>query len=53
LAEEYPSAHIFRDRNGLQGWVSAILRHLRGQEPICNFHSTCRPLPSSGAFGRS
>ncbi len=33
LAEEYPAAQIFRDRNGLRGWVSALLRHLRGQEP--------------------
>jgi AraC family transcriptional regulator of adaptative response/methylated-DNA-[protein]-cysteine methyltransferase len=33
LAEEYPRADIFRDRNGLRGWVSTLLRHLRGQEP--------------------
>lgn len=33
LAKEYPAAQIFRDRNGLQEWVSALLRHLRGQEP--------------------
>ena len=33
LAEEYPRAEIFRDRNGLRGSVSTLLRHLRGQEP--------------------
>ncbi len=33
LAQEYPGAQILRDRNGLRGWVSALLRHLRGQEP--------------------
>jgi AraC family transcriptional regulator of adaptative response/methylated-DNA-[protein]-cysteine methyltransferase len=33
LAEEYPAAQIFRNRDGLQGLVRALLRHLRGQEP--------------------
>jgi AraC family transcriptional regulator, regulatory protein of adaptative response / methylated-DNA-[protein]-cysteine methyltransferase len=33
LTKEYPAAQIFRDRNGLREWVSALLRHLRGQEP--------------------
>ncbi len=33
LGKEYPRAEIRRDRNGLEGWVSGILRQLRGQEP--------------------
>ena len=33
LQKEYPRAEIRRDRNGLEGWVSKILEHLRGREP--------------------
>ncbi len=33
LQKEYPRAEIHRDRNGLEGWVSKILEHLRGREP--------------------
>src|SRR5580693_5399332 len=33
LKKEYPRAEIRRDRNGLEGWVSKILEHLRGREP--------------------
>jgi AraC family transcriptional regulator of adaptative response/methylated-DNA-[protein]-cysteine methyltransferase len=33
LQKEYPRAAIRRDRNGLEGWVSRILEHLRGREP--------------------
>ena len=33
LQKEYPRAAIRRDRNGLEGWVSKILEHLRGREP--------------------
>jgi AraC family transcriptional regulator of adaptative response/methylated-DNA-[protein]-cysteine methyltransferase len=33
LQKEYPRAEIHRDRNGLEGWVSKILAHLRGREP--------------------
>jgi len=33
LQKEYPRAEIQRDRNGLEGWVSKILEHLRGREP--------------------
>ena len=33
LQDEYPRAEIRRDRNGLEGWVSKILDHLRGREP--------------------
>jgi AraC family transcriptional regulator of adaptative response/methylated-DNA-[protein]-cysteine methyltransferase len=33
LQDEYPRAEIRRDRNGLEGWVSKILEHLRGREP--------------------
>jgi len=33
LQDEYPRAEIRRDRNGLEGWVSQILEHLRGREP--------------------
>jgi AraC family transcriptional regulator, regulatory protein of adaptative response / methylated-DNA-[protein]-cysteine methyltransferase len=33
LQKEYPRAEIRRDRNGLEGWVSKILAHLRGHEP--------------------
>ena len=33
LAKEYPRAEIRRDRNGMQGWVTKILDHLRGREP--------------------
>ncbi|MGH9747390.1 MAG: bifunctional DNA-binding transcriptional regulator/O6-methylguanine-DNA methyltransferase Ada [Candidatus Acidiferrales bacterium] len=33
LEKEYPRAEIRRDRNGLEGWVSKILAHLRGREP--------------------
>ena len=33
LKKEYPRAEIRRDRNGLEGWVSEILEHLRGREP--------------------
>jgi AraC family transcriptional regulator of adaptative response/methylated-DNA-[protein]-cysteine methyltransferase len=33
LQKEYPRAEIRRDRNGLDGWVSKILEHLRGREP--------------------
>jgi AraC family transcriptional regulator, regulatory protein of adaptative response / methylated-DNA-[protein]-cysteine methyltransferase len=33
LQKEYPRAQIRRDRNGLEGWVSRILEHLRGREP--------------------
>jgi AraC family transcriptional regulator, regulatory protein of adaptative response / methylated-DNA-[protein]-cysteine methyltransferase len=33
LRKEYPRAEIRRDRNGLEGWVSKILEHLRGREP--------------------
>jgi AraC family transcriptional regulator of adaptative response/methylated-DNA-[protein]-cysteine methyltransferase len=33
LQKEYPRAEIRRDRNGLAGWVSKILEHLRGREP--------------------
>ncbi|HKD64641.1 MAG TPA: bifunctional DNA-binding transcriptional regulator/O6-methylguanine-DNA methyltransferase Ada [Candidatus Acidoferrales bacterium] len=33
LQKEYPRAEIRRDRNGLEGWVSKILEHLRGRGP--------------------
>ena len=33
LRKEYPRAEIQRDRNGLEGWVGKILKHLRGREP--------------------
>jgi AraC family transcriptional regulator of adaptative response/methylated-DNA-[protein]-cysteine methyltransferase len=33
LRREYPQAEISRDRNGLSGWVQALLGHLRGRGP--------------------
>ena len=33
LAKEYPRAEIHRDRAGLERWVDAVLKHLRGREP--------------------
>jgi AraC family transcriptional regulator of adaptative response/methylated-DNA-[protein]-cysteine methyltransferase len=33
LRKEYSRAEIRRDRNGLEGWVTKILAHLRGREP--------------------
>jgi AraC family transcriptional regulator of adaptative response/methylated-DNA-[protein]-cysteine methyltransferase len=33
LQKEYPRAEIRRDRNGMEGWVTKILAHLRGREP--------------------
>ncbi len=33
LQREYPRAEIRRDRNGMEGWVTKILAHLRGREP--------------------
>lgn len=33
LAAEFPAARMRRDRTGLEPWVSAVLRHLDGQEP--------------------
>lgn len=33
LRDEFPLAEIHRDRNGLNRWVAAILKHLRGREP--------------------
>ena len=33
LQKEYPRAEISRDRNGMEGWVTKILAHLRGREP--------------------
>ena len=33
LRKEYPRAEVRKGRNGLEGWVSKILAHLKGQEP--------------------
>jgi AraC family transcriptional regulator of adaptative response/methylated-DNA-[protein]-cysteine methyltransferase len=33
LRREYPNAEIERADSGLNGWVLAILRHLRGEQP--------------------
>jgi AraC family transcriptional regulator of adaptative response/methylated-DNA-[protein]-cysteine methyltransferase len=33
LVAEYPAAETMRDEAGLRKWVTAILNHLRGQEP--------------------
>jgi AraC family transcriptional regulator of adaptative response/methylated-DNA-[protein]-cysteine methyltransferase len=33
IQKEYPRAEIRRDRNGMEGWIEAILAHLRGREP--------------------
>jgi AraC family transcriptional regulator of adaptative response/methylated-DNA-[protein]-cysteine methyltransferase len=33
LAGDYPQAEIFRDRNGLSGYVRQLLEHLRGEQP--------------------
>jgi AraC family transcriptional regulator of adaptative response/methylated-DNA-[protein]-cysteine methyltransferase len=33
LGKEYPAAEIRRDGSGLEGWVEAILQHLRGKQP--------------------
>ena len=33
LARDYPQAEIVRNRNGFAGYVRALLRHLRGQQP--------------------
>lgn len=33
LARDYPQAEIIRNRNGFAGYVRALLRHLRGQQP--------------------
>ena len=33
LARDYPHAEIIRNRNGFAGYVRALLRHLRGQQP--------------------
>ena len=33
LRREFPRAELRRDRNGLAGWVRAIVRHLEGRQP--------------------
>lgn len=33
LKRDYPNAEIIRNRNGFSGYVRALLRHLRGQQP--------------------
>ncbi len=33
LRAEYPAAAISRDETGMDGWVSAIVGHLRGERP--------------------
>lgn len=33
LRKEYPKAEIRKGQNGLEGWVTRIVAHLKGQEP--------------------